>query len=44
MENVNNDGSEFTDKLTQQAKLQDNIVHLTKQQMLGKEYSRTLQE
>lgn len=28
MENVNNDGSEFSDKLTQHVKLQDNNVHL----------------
>lgn len=28
MENVNNDGSEFSDKLTQHVKLQDNNAHL----------------
>lgn len=28
MGNINHDGSEFSDKLTQHMKLQDNIVHL----------------
>lgn len=43
MENVNNSGSEFTDKLTQHAKLKDNIVHF-RQQTLGEGYFCTLQE